>query len=146
MTAIDAALRAKLSADSPVAVITGGRIYIDRLPINPTLPAISLHLVSEIPHDNIPNLFSSRVQISCWSDPASQDGIQSPAEVMGLSDAVKTAVSKTKLEAEPAAWTVGTTTYSVHGVRVQNAPRMIDPVTNWYHVPVDLVIEFRRNI
>jgi hypothetical protein len=146
MSGIDSALRTVLLSDSGVSAHVSDRIYFDMFPVGGTLPAITLSLISLIPDPVIPDAWKARVQCSCWSNPVSQNGIKSPAEITALADAVKTAINRTSIQKEVEAWVSGITTFSVQKVRIENTPRFLDPSTDWYHVPIDILIEFRKVI
>jgi len=144
MSLIDAAVRNQLLNVNAVTAIVADRIFFDMIPIGETLPAIIISLISDIPDRNVPGLWLSRVQISCWSNPVMQNGLKSPEEVSVLADAVKTALHQPHLNKGVSAWTVGKTTYSVSSVKVENGPRLVDMLSDWYHMPVDVLINFRE--
>jgi len=145
MSLIDGAVITKLKASPAVTSLVSSRIYPDRLPPNPTLPAITVLKISDVPDPVVPSARFARVQCSCWSDPPAANGVRSPAEVERLSGAVGSAVHVAQLNMSPTAWTVGTASYSVTKTRVQNAPRMIEDGSGYYHVPVDVVVEFTES-
>jgi len=64
-TTIDGAIRTVLLSDSAVKGIVGKRIYPMKLPLNCSLPALSIHKPSN-PYSRI--MGSPRFQISCWSE------------------------------------------------------------------------------
>lgn len=64
-TTIDAAIRTILLANSAVKGIVETRIYPKKLPLNCSLPALSIHKPSN-PYSRI--MGSPRFQISCWSE------------------------------------------------------------------------------
>lgn len=145
MTQIDFAVRAMLLADSAVKAIVGTRVYFDALPDNPTLPAVRVSKPSEVPHAIAPGRFTARVQCSCYSDPPRANGLRSPAEVERLAKAVAAVVHTARLEAEPTAWVSPSgASYSVTDHRVANAPRFTEPVSGYYHKPVDVLVEFKE--
>lgn len=144
MTQIDFAVRAMLLADSAVKAIVGARVYLDALPASPVLPAVRVSKPSEVPHPIAPGRFTARVQCSCYSDPPrAANGVRSPAEVEKLATAVAAVVHTARLESDPTAWVSPSgTSYSVTDHRVANAPRFTEPVSGYYHQPVDVLVEF----
>lgn len=143
MSLIDAACRSVLAADTAVSALVGQRIYPDMLPAGATLPALTYSLVSEVPDRYAPGVRQARVQISCWSAPPEYNGVRSPAEVNTVAEAVISALSRTALQKQVQAWTLGTTTYTVTGCRCTNSPRLYENETGFYHVPCDFIITFR---
>lgn len=144
MTRIDAAVRSKLLASTAVTALVSTRIYTDSLPDNVTLPAISVHPITDLEDENVPDAMTARVQVSCWSNPVISGGQRSPNEIENIADAVEAAISKTKLEWINETWTIGTKTYTVTGCRAITNARIIDDPSGWLHKPVDFMIEFRR--
>lgn len=145
MTQIDFAVRAMLLADSAVKAIVGDRVHLDALPTTPVLPAVRVSKPSEVPHAIAPGRFTARVQCSCYSDPPRANGLRSPAEVERLAKAVAAVVHTARLEAEPTAWVSPSgASYSVTDHRVANAPRFTEPVSGYYHKPVDVLVEFKE--
>lgn len=137
MSGIDTAVRAKLVADSPLAALVGTRIYADELPQGCTYPAIRFTLVSDVPDRAVPGFREARVQVSVYDDDTS------PTDANTVAEAVISAISRTDLQMSPAAWTVGSTTYSVITCRHVNAPRLREPDTRLWHYPVDFLIKYR---
>ena len=137
MSGIDTAVRGKLAADATVAGYVSTRIYPDELPQGCTKPAIKYSLVSDVPDGEVPGFRAARVQVSVYSDE------DSPSEANTVAEAVKSAISRTRLQMDPAAWTGGTTTFTVIECLCVNAPRLREPDTLYWHYPVDLLIKYR---
>lgn len=144
MTRIDAAVRSKLLASTAVTALVSTRIYTDSLPDNVTLPAISVHPITDLEDENVPDAMTARVQVSCWSNPVISGGQRSPNEIENIADAVESVLSKTRLEWINESWTIGTKTYTVTGCRAITNARIIDDPSGWLHKPIDFIIEFRR--
>lgn len=146
MTLIDVAVHDRLVATtSSTYALVGARVYYDEVPMGATLPAISLVKVSDIPDPEVPGHYTARVQASCWSDPQKANGERSPAEVEGLAAAVVADLHRPRLTHSVLAWAASTKTYSIMTSRIANAPRVIEDVSGWFHVPVDVLLEFRED-
>ncbi|WP_292366074.1 MULTISPECIES: DUF3168 domain-containing protein [unclassified Methanoculleus] len=143
MSLIDTACRAVLAANAGVTALVGQRIYPDRLPTEPTLPALTYSLISEVLDAHISGDRRARVQVSCWDDPEEHAGVRSPATVTAVAEAVISALSRTALQKQVSSWTLGATAYTVTKCRCTNAPRLLEDETDYYHVPCDFEIEFR---
>lgn len=141
---ITAMVQTKLLATTAVTALVSTRIYVDSMPQSPTLPAITIHPVSGVPDKEVSKATSARVQVSCWSNPAITGGRRSPAQVESVAAAVKAALHVPRLNSSPQRWAVGSTVYSVLTSRCTGGVRLIDPVTDWYHVPVDVLIEYNE--
>lgn len=141
---IDAAIIAKLKATTAITAIVGQRIYPDSLPLTPTLPALRISFVDGNPDSEVPGFNKARVQVSCYSNPATSNGIRSPAEVMSMVKAIKDAFHKGRLNTSPATWTAGSFSYSVLSSKVQVGPRMTEDISRFIHVPVDILVDFRE--
>lgn len=145
MTAIDAAIRNKLVSDGTISGYVSTRIYFDEIPISTTMPAISVFKVSEVPDTIIPDLYRASVQVSVWSTGSPQNGMGSPAEAETIAAAVVDLLTKTRPEeGVPTAYTAGTSTFSVHRISCTGNRRLKDPVTDWYHVSIDIEVKFRK--
>lgn len=72
MSAIDAAVRARLLGHAGVAAIVGTRVAVQPLHQGETLPAITYLVVSQIEHgqpvDGGSGMLRPRIQIDCWAD------------------------------------------------------------------------------
>lgn len=143
MTSIDAAVRTALLACTGVTTLVSTRVYAD-LPPNVTLPAISVEIVSDIPDEQVPDLWTARVTVNCWSDPPDYNGVQSPEQVIQIADAVYACLHRAKLEKSIDRWTVGSTVYAVSQRTVENSRRMDDTPTGWFRAPVDVLLTFRK--
>ncbi|MFA7167791.1 MAG: DUF3168 domain-containing protein [Sphaerochaetaceae bacterium] len=148
MSFISIAVQDLLKADTAVKAIVGNRVYPDGLPrindADPTLPAITVSEVSDIPDRAVLCQRAARIQVSCWSNPAEYNGVKSPQEVETLAEAVITAMQHSNLTVYTTTLTVATKRYYVYGMSCINALRMRDPVTDFYHKPCDFEILYRK--
>lgn len=87
MTSIHGAIRALLAADSAVVALVSTRIYPMQMPLDATLPAITIHEIDG-PENSITGHGYPRYQISCWSTTFSQ--------AQTMKDAVKAALNRYK--------------------------------------------------
>lgn len=71
MTSLHGAVRALLTNDATVAALVGTRIYPMQMPLDATLPAITIHEISGN-EDHVTGHGYPRFQISCWSTSFSQ--------------------------------------------------------------------------
>lgn len=70
---IEAGLVTHLLADGPVAALVVARIYPDKLPQNPTYPALTYEIISDIPYrtlDGDSDREKIRARIHCWATTA----------------------------------------------------------------------------
>ena len=141
---ITAMVQTKLLATTAVTALVSTRIYVDGMPQNPTLPAITIHPVSGVPDKDVSKATSAQVQVSCWSNPAVTGGLRSPAQVETVAAAVRAVLHKPRLNTSPQRWTVGSVSYDIITCRCTGGVRLIDPGTNWYHIPVDVLIEYNE--
>lgn len=141
---ISAALRAKLLATSGVTALVSTRVYVDYLPQSPTLPAISIHPVSQIPNKTVDKGSTARIQVSCWSNPSIAGGARSPSEVTSVAAAVKAVCHKAQVNMSPERWTVGSTSFNILSKRVTGMQRMIVDPSGWYHVPIDVELVYQE--
>ena len=144
MSLIDAAVLAKLKATTAITTLVSTRVYPDTLPPAPTLPALTVLRITDNLDPEVPGFHRARVQVSCWSNPVPANGVKSPAQVEGLATAVAALFHKARPNATPAAWTAGSTTYSVTSSKVQVGPRMTEDGSGYLHVPVDVLVNFRE--
>jgi hypothetical protein len=85
---IEAAVRTCLVNNGNVAAIVETRVYLSRMPQNPTYPAIALRIVSmdqEMAHDGPVDFAGNRVQVDLYAEEF--------AEVRSLADAVRVALN-----------------------------------------------------
>lgn len=67
---IEDGLRTHLIADAPVTALVVARIYPIKLPQNPTYPALTYEIISDIPHRALAgdsDLERARARIHCWA-------------------------------------------------------------------------------
>lgn len=116
------AIRALLVADTAVSALVSNRIYPFKLPLDVTLPAITIHKASG-GRDTVTNHGYPRYQISCWAG--------SFATVQSMRDAVVACLDRYK------------------GVASGNHIKFISYVgdldayeetTGIYHIPIDFKI------
>ena len=87
----EAAIYAQLSGDAGVTALVGARIYAQRLPQRPTLPALSYTSISKIRPQAMgvaTGLSETRVQVDAWATDY--------ATVRGLADAVRAALERAR--------------------------------------------------
>jgi len=107
--------------------IIGARIYYQKLPEVPTLPAIVYNRISSPrsrTHDGDSNLSKPRIQYSCWGE--------TPENVMSLADAFED-------EFKSFSGTAGSST--VYATIVENRLSLIDEESKFYHIPIDLMVQ-----
>lgn len=126
MTTIEEALRTLLLADPTVSGVVETRIYPMQLPLDCTLPAISLHKISN-PNNHLIDVASPRFQLSCWAEDY--------LEVQELKNAVIDALNRYKGVAS-----------GVHIKQIVylDASDALESVTGIYHVPVDMKVIYQR--
>lgn len=90
MTSLHGAIRALLVADTAVLALVSTRIYPMVLPLDVTLPAISIHEVSGA-ENAITGHGYPRYQISCWAS-----GASGFSQVQSMKDAVKDCLNRYK--------------------------------------------------
>jgi len=85
---IEAAVKACLANNGPVAAIVGTRVYLSRLPQKVTNPSVAIRMVGmqqDMAHDGPVDFAGNRVQVDLYAD--------SFAEVRALADAVRVALN-----------------------------------------------------
>ena len=87
MTSLHGAIRALLAADTAVKAIVSTRIYPVTMPLDGSLPCITIHEISGT-EDHVTGHGHPRYQLSCWSTSFSQ--------VQSLKDAVKDCLNRYK--------------------------------------------------
>lgn len=103
------------------------RIYYQKLPNAPTLPAIVYNRISSPrsrTHDGDSNLSNPRIQYSMWSE--------TDTGVMALAEAFENAFKSFS-------GTAGSST--VYATIVENRLSLIDEESKFYHIPIDLMIQ-----
>lgn len=90
---IEVAFWSRLSNDTQVASLTGGRVYQLKLQQSPDYPAVRIQLVSEVQTyvlaRDLTNFFRARVQVDAWADESSSDQY---AAARGLGQAINDAL------------------------------------------------------
>ena len=138
---ITAMVRTKLLASPAVTALVSTRIYVDELPDPAILPAITIHPISGVPDKKVSKGAFTRVQVSCRANPGKP---KNPATVEAVAAAVKAVMHLPRLNNSPERWTAGSTSYDIITRYCTGGIRLIDPVTGWYHVPVDVEIEYKE--
>ncbi len=64
---LDEFIFAALTEDATVAGLVAARVYPQKLPQSPTLPAITYGIVSRVPTEANTELFDCRIQLDCWA-------------------------------------------------------------------------------
>ena len=108
----------------------GGRVYPAKLPQNPTYPCITYFQVSgprDYSHDGYSGTTASRYQVSCWG--------KTYAATKGLAREVIRAV-------EGYTGMMGTTRIGL--IRVDNETDNYEYDSDVYHMPVDLIIQYKE--
>ena len=138
---ITAMVRNKLLASSAVMALVSTRVYIDELPDPALLPAITIHPVSGVPDKKVSKGAFTRVQMSCWANPGKP---KNPATIEAVAAAVKAVMHLPRLNNQVERWAAGTVSYDIVSRYVTGGIRLVDPVTGWYHVPVDVEITYNE--
>ena len=138
-------VRDKLLATTAITALVSTRVYVDALPPTPTFPAISVHLTSDVPDEEVGKLVSCRVQISCWDNPPfGENQLRSPVNVEALSAAVKTAMHKPLMsDTRAEKWTAGGVSYQINKRVVKGGTMIVHPL-DWYHIPRDVLIDYQE--
>ena len=108
--------------------IIATRIYYQKLPEFPTLPAIVYNRISSLrsrTHDGDSNLSKPRIQYSIWAD--------TDTAVMALADAFED-------EFKSFSGTAGSST--VYATIVENRLSLIDEESKFYHIPSELISQY----
>lgn len=122
MTSLHGAIRALLAADTAVAAIVGTRIYPLSLPLNCTLPAITIHKASGA-KDHVTGHGFPRYQISCWAG--------SFATVQDMETAVVDCLDRYK----------GTASGNgIKQIAYLTSLDAMEETTGIYHIPIDFKI------
>lgn len=64
---LDELLFAALTNDATVAGLVAARVYPQKLPQSPTLPAITYQIISRVPTEANTELFDIRLQLDSWA-------------------------------------------------------------------------------
>ena len=136
-------IRSKLLATSAVTALVSTRIYVDDIPDPATLPAISISKASFVPNKEVGKRKFERVQVSCWAEPGNP---KNPAVVESVAAAVRAVFDIPRCNFTPYRLTssVSSTAYDVTSSHCRGGFRLIDPTTGWYHIPVDLEIDYNE--
>ena len=113
---------------SAISTLIGTRMYNQKLPNDPTLPAITYNRISTVrrrSHDGDSSLTRPRIQYSCWG--------ATPDDVEDLSDAIED-------EMKSFSGTAGSST--VYATIVENRLSMYDSESKFYHIPIDLMVQY----
>lgn len=125
---IEADMKTYILTLTSITDIIGARIYYQKLPEDPILPAIVYNRISSTrsrTHDGDSDLSKPRIQYSIWGS--------TPINVMALADAFED-------EFKSFSGTAGSST--VYATIVENRLSMIDPESKFYHIPIDLMIQY----
>lgn len=122
MTSLHGAIRALLAADTAVKALVSSQIYPVTLPLDATLPAITIHEISGT-EDHITGHGHPRYQISCWSTSFSQ--------VQSIKDAVKNCLNRYKGIASG---------NHIKQIAFESSGDMYEEETRIYHTYLDFVI------
>ena len=136
---ITAMVRNKLLNTSAVTAMVSTRIYVDEQPVPATLPSITIHPVSGVPDKKVSKGAVARVQVSCWASPGKP---RNPVSVEAVAAAVKAALHLPRMNNSVRRWTIGSVSYDIITGYVTGGVRLIDPTTDWYHVPLDVEITY----
>lgn len=139
---ITSMIKAKLLATSAITALVSTRIYIDEMPDPATLPAITIHKASFVPDKVVGKRKFERVQVSCWAVPGKP---KNPATVESVAAAVRAVFDiPSKNMAYPMRLTspVSSTAYDITSSHCTGGFRIIDDTTGWYHIPVDIELNY----
>lgn len=123
---LESDIRTYLLGRPGISGIIGTRMYFQKLPKNPTLPAITLRQLSaprSYTHDGDSNFTRSRIQFTCWD--LTYDGI-------------KTLASAMLAELSGFRGAVGST--EVYSSFIDIQPDDLEPDTKFYYLPLDAMI------
>jgi len=121
-------LKTYLLTRTAITDILGSRIYYQKLLQDPTLPALTYSRISTVrnrSHSGDSSLTRARIQYSCWG--------ATPDDVEDLADAIES-------EMKSFSGTAGSTT--VYASIVENRISLLDEESKYYHVPLDLMIQY----
>jgi len=122
---IEEALRTKVLADSDVASAIGSRLYILKLPTNPTYPAVTYFKVSNPRHHDL-DIAMPRFQFDVWAD--------SYITARDLATSLRKA-----LQREKGNWSGVSVLQAVY----EGETDMYEPDTEIYHIALDFKILYR---
>lgn len=127
---LDTAIQTVLAGASGLTNVVGTRIFRDKLPQDPTYPAVTYHLISAVPTHAMgvdAGLDISRVQVSCWATTA--------GGVEALATEVRTALSRFSGTPSPPGDVV------IQHILVENeGPNLFESEVEIYHRPVDVMV------
>lgn len=127
MTRIETLFRSHLLAHPGLSGIVGNRIYMIARPGNSALPAITLHLISNLDQRDLDDVayMQARIQVSCWAT--------SYGHAKAVPDEIRAAVG---------------TFRELPGIidaEVVYERENYDGEATIYHVPVDVLIKYDQN-
>ncbi len=125
---IEADMMTYILTRTAITNLIAARIYNQKLPNDATLPAITYNRISSPrsrTHSGDSNLSKPRIQYSCWGT--------TPISVMNLADAFED-------EFKSFSGTAGSST--VYATIVENRLSLIDTESKYYHIPIDLMIQY----
>jgi hypothetical protein len=129
MGSIEGAFVAIMLADSSLIALVGDRIFPMMLPEGTQLPALTYHGVdSPMPHSTL-QVETPRIQVSCW---ASTYG--GALGVKAVAQAVKNALHQKSGMYDGV---------RVIEIRYKNMVDDFETDTNFFHIPVDFVAQYR---
>jgi hypothetical protein len=141
---ITAMIKTKLLATSAVTALVSTRIFVDEQPDPATLPSITISKASYVPNKEIGKKKFERVQVSCWADPGHP---MNPSVVESVAAAVRAVFDiPTMNMAYPMKLqsSVSSTVFNVTSSHCTGGFRLIDPTTGWYHIPVDIELNYNE--
>lgn len=127
MNRIETVFRQHLLAHPGLTAIVGSRIYMIARPNTSALPALTLHLISNLPQRDLDDTayMQARIQVSCWSD--------SYGPAKALPGEIRAAVDT--FRAQP----------GVLDAEVVYEGEDYDGEAQIYHVPVDVLIKYDQH-
>jgi hypothetical protein len=129
MGSIEGAFVAIMLADPTLSPLVGDRIFPMMLPEDTQLPALTYHSVdSPKPHSTL-DVETPRIQVSCW------------AQTYGGATGVKVVAQAVKNALHGKSGTYDSV--RVIEIRYRNMVDDFETDTNFFHIPVDFIVQYR---
>lgn len=127
MTRIETLFHSHLLAHPGLTAIVGNRVYMIARPTGSALPAITLHLISNIDQRDLDATayMQARIQVSCWTTTWG-DAKALPGEIRAAVETVRELPG-------------------IIDAEVVHEREDYDGEAQIYHVPVDVLIKYDRN-
>ena len=126
MTDVHEVIRSLLIADTAVTALVSTRIYPVHMPLDATIPNITIHEISG-PEDYVTGHGFPRYQISCWSE--------SFSGAKAIKDAVKACLNRYKGIVSG---------LDIHNISYLNSEDLYEEEVRLYHIPMDFQIVYSK--